>query len=130
MHNRSCGEKRMAYREIKITFRVSEEENEHLRKMAVSPDSSGKTYKDMSEFVRGTLFERTGYQSSMIKYQLRDLLFETNKIGVNINQIAKKYNQNFGNTRDIQVVLEQQAKLCGLVEEYKETVETLWQSQN
>lgn len=120
----------MAYRETKISFRVSEEENEYLRKMAATPDSSGRHYKDMSEFIRGTLLENTGYQSSMLKLQLRDLLFEINKVGVNVNQIAKKCNADMGTNKDVQYVLEQQIKLCKLVEEYKETVEYLWQSQN
>lgn len=120
----------MAFRDTKISFRVSEEENNYLRKIADTPDSSGKKYKDMSEFIRGTLLEKTGYQSSMVKLQLRDLLFEINKVGVNVNQIAKKFNSNQGTNKDIQTVLEQQAKLCQLVEEYKEMVEEIWQSQN
>ena len=120
----------MAYRDIKISFRVSEEENDYLRKIAASPDSSGRNYKDMSEFIRSTLLEKTGYESSMLKIQLRDLLYEINKVGVNVNQIAKKYNSNMGNHKDVQNILEQQVKLCELIEKYKETVETLWQSQN
>lgn len=120
----------MAYRDIKISFRVSEEENKYLRKIAAVPDCSGRKYKDMSEFIRGTLLERTGYQSSMMKLQLRDLAFEINKVGVNINQIAKRFNSNHGNYKDLQNVLEQQTKLCKLIEEYKETVEEQWQSPN
>jgi len=120
----------MGHRDIKITFRVNEEENNHLHVAAVTPDSSGRNYKDMSEFIRATLLEKTGYQSSMVKLQLRDLLFEINKVGVNINQIAKKYNSNMGNQKDLHNIMEQQTKLCEMVEEYKETVEKLWQSQN
>ena len=120
----------MAHREIKISFRVSEEENNYLRKIATSPDSSGRNYKDMSEFIRSTLLEKSGYESSMLKLQLRDLLFEINKVGVNVNQIAKKYNSNLGSHKDIQNVLEYQMNLCKMVEQYKEAVEKLWQSQN
>lgn len=120
----------MAYRETKITFRVSEEERVHLKKAAEMPDSSGKKYKDMSEFIRGTLLERTGFQSTMVKMQLNVLLYETNKIGVNINQTVKKINAGYGSHSDIELLLSEQRKLCELVEKYTEMVESLWQSQN
>jgi len=120
----------MAYRDIKISFRVTEEEREHLKKAADTPDSSGRTYKDMSEFIRGTLLESTGFKSTMIKRQLNELSYETNKIGVNINQAVKKMNAGFGSPRDIEILISEQKKLCESVNKYIETVESLWQSQN
>ncbi len=120
----------MAYRESRLSFRVSEEEKAHLKKAASTPDSSGKKYKDMSEFIRGTLLERTGFQSTMVKLQLNELLYETNKIGVNINQTVKKINAGFGSHDDIELLLSGQRKLCESVEKYTEMVESLWQSQS
>lgn len=120
----------MAFRENKISFRVSEDENRALIKAAEMPDASGRRYKDMSEFIRETLFSRTGNQSMMIKMQLAELLYETNKIGVNINQAVKKMNAGYGTANDVKLLLDGQEKLYEAVEEYKEMVESLWQSQS
>jgi hypothetical protein len=80
-------------REKRITVRLTEEEYEMLSKLAEERNLS------VSELVRKLVFERRlpkpTPKKAMLKIpECRKLAYELNKIGVNLNQIARRVNIN------------------------------------
>lgn len=115
---------------VKKTIRFKEEEYEFLEKKMTSLDASGRNYKNFSQFARECLLSNNGYHSTMIKHQLADIRFEIHKIGVNVNQIAKKVNGGFGTHTDIKELKDSLEKIETAFEEYEDKVAKIWQSQS
>lgn len=105
-----------------IPFRIEEKEYRKLKKIA-----EAKKYKSFSAFIRDSLLEHNGICSKAVKKQMHDLRWEINKIGVNINQAAKRINSGFGSRQDIQCMIANQEELKILLEKYLEEVESVWQ---
>lgn len=120
----------MSNLETKITFRVRPEEREHLEQEAKKVDVTGKKFSSLSDYIRACMLERSGYHSAMIKHQLTELSYEIHKIGVNINQIAKKTNAGYGTLNDVNTIKDNQKKIEELLEAVKEKVDESWQSQS
>ncbi|MGT2910684.1 plasmid mobilization protein [Streptococcus cameli] len=73
-------------RPILKRFFVDEEENLYIK------DRLLETGKSFSQFTRDMIFQG---QVNVIDFQvLKDLRYEINKIGINVNQIAKQVNEN------------------------------------
>lgn len=105
-----------------VIFRVNEKEYKRLQKVAEE-----KHYASFSQFIRDSLLEHNGISSQSMKKQMYDLRWEVNKIGVNINQAAKRINAGYGNSGDVQMLLENQEELKILIKKYVAKVEDEWQ---
>lgn len=70
----------------RINLRISQEDKEKIKKRA---DSLGLT---LSDFIRQSALYATVVQYKVL--ELNNLVYEINKIGTNINQIAKICNQS------------------------------------
>lgn len=68
----------------------------------------------VSTYIRRKLFEEE-YQRRKLQ---SDLTYEINKIGVNINQLAKDYNSYMFTKRDQQELVKRQIELNRLVQKY------------
>lgn len=115
---------------VKKTVRFRKDEYEFLQQKMSHADASGKRYHSFSDFVREYLLSNSGYHSSMVKHQLADIRYEINKIGVNVNQMAKKVNGGFGTPADMKTLQVNLIKIQVLFEEYEKKVDELWQSQS
>lgn len=88
-----------------IRFRVTESEYRFLYAGAVSSEkkfNNGGT--NLSAYIRSLVLARTGYRYEEILLQNRQLIYEINKIGVNINQTTKRINAGLGNQADIEKI--------------------------
>lgn len=103
-------------------FRVDEE---GFQKLVVK--AKEEKYNNLSEFFRDSLLENNGLRSAAIKKQMRDLRWEINKIGTNINQTTKRINSGTGTAADVADILTYQDRLISLMEKYLLEVEDLWQ---
>ncbi|MGN1156827.1 MAG: MobC family plasmid mobilization relaxosome protein [Agathobacter sp.] len=107
----------------KITFRTTKSEREYLEECAKEDGVC------LSKFVRDVLLDLTGYRSILISNQVRQLRQEIRRIGVNINQVAKKINGGYGTAADIVELLSELERVQNLFDEYKEKVDGTWQSR-
>lgn len=89
----------------KITVRFTKKEYETLRKEA------GRRHMDMSKYIRATVTKEP-YENKELVEECRNLNYEINRIGNNINQIAHRHNENLYHPDDIM--------------ELKELMEHLW----
>ena len=106
----------------RVEFRLDEESYKKLQ--AKAKESKNRS---ISDFYRNSLLENNGLCSAAMKKQMRDLRWEINKIGTNINQVAKRVNSGLGSARDIEELYSYQEQLISLMEKYLEEVESLWQ---
>lgn len=114
-------------RNRKFTFRLTDEEYEFLLDCSKQSDVSGKNYETLSDFIRESSLERSGYHSRIIKEQLCDLKYEIHKIGINVNQVTKKINSGLGTYKDVEYL---ECSLAGIenhLKTYEERLQTLWQ---
>lgn len=103
-------------RPIMKRFFVDEKENQFIKKRMEEADIS-----NFSVFARQMLI--MGEVRVIDFPALKQLRFEINKVGININQIAKKVNENdFASRNDIQDCQDQ-------IEEIRQLVNTLIQSE-
>ena len=106
-------------KEVKISFRITKEELEIL-------DEEMKAYYPIIEGKRSTYIREKvlhGELPPTIRQDVRDIQYQVNKIGVNVNQIAKKMNAGYVYNTDadhvmdgIQKVEEQIEKLMKILE--------------
>lgn len=109
----------------KFTFRLTPDEFSFLEKKCKE-----KRCKSLSAFVRWTLLEYHGHSSEELNRQMKKLEWEINKIGTNINQVAKRINSGYTDKQaDVVELLSNQERLIILLEEYEKKVEKAWQSQ-
>lgn len=80
-----------------IHVRLTKAEYQHLQqKMEESAAlSEGGRREDLSKYIRKIIFERTGWKGGWMKAELRNISYQIRKIGVNVNQIAKKINSGY-----------------------------------
>lgn len=114
----------------KIRLRLTKEELEHLEKCFAKDKTV--CFKDgkgnFSGFLRALILQNSNYKNINLQKQMKDMRYEIRKIGVNINQIAKKINSGFGTTRDLEEVKAELKELQMLVEKYQKEVKRAWES--
>lgn len=96
-------------RDKEIRIKVNDEELKYAKEKAAYCNL------DMSKFIRRLIKDGV-----IIKYEtmdIKNLLYELNKIGTNINQIAKKINEigNDYDKQDINNLKEEYEKLSGIL---------------
>lgn len=71
-----------------VKIRMMAKEKEELQKLA------GKHHMNMSDYIRRVSARPPNVTRHEFEDSVTRVIYEINKIGVNINQIAKKYNEN------------------------------------
>lgn len=84
-------------REVIVPVRFSKEEYQYLREKAgEKPEAHFRNGGvNFSKFLRGMILEASGQKGSWLKAELRNISYQIRKIGVNVNQIAKKINSGY-----------------------------------
>lgn len=106
-------------RDKEFKLRLNDEEYGRLLALAeqdeLSQTRNGK--KNVSAYVRQcTLIKPEAIQKMEIQKELKNIRWQINKIGVNINQAVHKINAGFGNQFDIEILEEELKKLNGTFE--------------
>ncbi|RHT69194.1 plasmid mobilization relaxosome protein MobC [Ruminococcus sp. AM29-12LB] len=105
-----------------ITFRVTDEEYALLTERT---KKTGITGENLSEYIRQQVFgEEYPYQKEKL---LRDMNYQIRKIGVNLNQIAARYNSSLYLEQDRRLVMQYMEELKMLLEK---TQDMIWPSQS
>ena len=102
-------------KEERLEFRLSKAEKREVQRMARLRKMS------MGEYMRMIIVDTPEVTYSEFEHLQNDLIYEIRKIGVNINQIAKKYNEG-GYTVPRQEILTNQQKLDAMVKEVTYTI--------
>ncbi len=102
-------------KEERLEFRLSKAEKREVQRMARLRKMS------MGEYLRMIIVDTPEVTYSEFEHLQNDLIYEIRKIGVNINQIAKKYNEG-GYTVPRQEILSNQQKLDAMVKEVTYTI--------
>lgn len=116
----------------KIRIRLQKEELEYLEncfekeKTICFKDGRG----NFSGFLRALILQNSNYKNITVKNQMKELRYEMRKIGVNINQIAKKINSGLGTQNDLVEVKGDLDELKRLLEKYQKEVERAWELPN
>lgn len=93
-----------------VLFRLDAEQKKKLK------NEARKNNLSMSEYMRRILAEPPSVTAEEFKHVQLKLLYEIRKIGVNINQIAKKYNEYFY-TEPRKDLLDKMDRIEGLTKE-------------
>lgn len=83
----------MQGKKIVLTFRVSEQERDEIRRQAKANKMTESAYLRL-------LLSQKPKDYPQIRQLLKSLINEVNHIGVNINQIVKSYNSGFYRQED------------------------------
>lgn len=82
-------------RDLMLLIRVSKDEKQRIKALTRSGG-----YPCMSDFIRNRIFRRLDKKTITLdqntSQQLRELDYEINKIGVNLNQLSKRINSFVG----------------------------------
>ena len=105
-----------------ITFRVTDEEYAMLTERKKKDGIKGK---NLSEYIRQKVLGEE-YQKKKKKL-LRDMNYQIRKIGVNLNQIAARYNSSLYLEQDRRLVLQYMEELKMFLEK---TQDMIWPSQS
>lgn len=100
----------MRKKEEIVLFRLDAEQKKKLK------NEARKNNLSMSEYMRRILAEPPPVTAEEFKHVQLKLLYEIRKIGVNINQIAKKYNESFY-TEPRKDLLDKMDRIEGLTKE-------------
>lgn len=106
-------------RQRQITLRLLPEEYDRLLHLAeADPDcmtrKSGRP--SLSSYIRKVLFY-SGDHPENLKKEIRELIFQIKKAGVNINQAARWINAGYGSSRELEKMEGCQEKIRSLLEE-------------
>lgn len=116
----------------KIRLRLTQEELEYLKRRFTKENEV--CFKDgkgnFSGFLRALILQNSNYKNINLQNQMKELRYEMRKIGVNINQIAKKINSGFGTQNVLTEVKAELGELKHLLEKYQKEVERAWESPN
>ena len=85
---------------------------------------------NFSGFLRALILQNSNYKNINLQKQMKDLRYEVRKIGININQIAKKINSGLGTQNDLEEVKNDLNELKNLLEKYQNEVERVWELPN
>lgn len=122
----------MPNRTERIRVRLTKAELEHLKsaseKYEYNRFRNGKG--NFSDYLRELLLSGSGYRNNTLKIQMKELRYELRKIGVNVNQIAKKINAGFGTAADVKELNNNLKEIRQSFEKYQKEVEELWRLQN
>lgn len=114
----------------KIRIRLTKDELSHLKKSF----SESKTLcfrngrGNFSGYLRNLLLQSSNYKNISLLKQMNSLRYEIRKIGVNINQVAKKVNSGFGTKEDIAELQIKLEEVRELLRKYEKEVEQIWES--
>ena len=101
-----------------IGIRLSEKEYQMVMSEAEhDPDCRSKSGTiNISKFIRNRVLmpERNAIR---VERKMEDLIFQIRKIGINIHQVTRKMDSEFGELSDIQVLKEEQKKIEDLLKE-------------
>lgn len=123
-------------RTVNLKLRMTTEEMKYLKAQADAQEGfefrggKRKGEKNYSGFYRERLLANTNYKNEELKQRQRQLAYEVRKIGVNVNQIAKKINSGFGTRKDLAILEGHLEKIEQLFLEDKEACERAWESQS
>lgn len=120
----------MKLRTEKIRIRLTIEELEYL-KQCMKEDDGAKFHngkENLSGYVRDRLLSNIGYRNKALEKQNENLNYELRKIGVNVNQIARKINAGFGSRQDITDLFSYLNIIEQMLEDYQKKVSELWES--
>ena len=120
----------MKLRTEKIRIRLTIEELEYL-KQCMKEDDGAKFHngkENLSGYVRDRLLSNIGYRNKALEKQNKNLNYELRKIGVNVNQIARKINAGFGSRQDITDLFSYLNIIEQMLEDYQKKVSELWES--
>lgn len=92
----------------RITIRLTQDEYDAIvkRKDNDENNSKGKMQGNLSVYIRNVLIAEGGQSDWKIDKELNQLNYEIRKIGLNVNQIARKLNANMGDPRDADYAIE------------------------
>lgn len=101
-------------RNEKITVRVSPAEIQIIEREAE------KMGMDISKYIRYRMFAKTNLSKYNAEYlrELQQLIYELNRIGNNVNQIAYRHNSNFYEAEDIKCIQDMFARCEELILNY------------
>ena len=104
-------------RQRQITLRLSAQEYDRLLHLArADPDcmtrKSGRP--SLSSYIRKVLLY-SGDHPENLKKEIRDLVFQIKKAGVNINQAAHRINAGYGSHHQVEQLLYNQERIMGLL---------------
>lgn len=110
-----------------VRIRLTSEEKKWLEQQA---EASGarKTQKrgvNLSAYLRFLVLQDSGFRDGATAKYLRDLNYEVNKIGTNINQAVRKINSGFGSYSDICELKDELAAVEAAVRETRNSVERI-----
>lgn len=101
-----------------IGIRLSEKEYQMVKSEAEHDlDCRSKSGTiNISKFIRNRVLmpERNAIR---VERKMEDLIFQIRKIGINIHQVTRKMDSEFGELSDIQVLKEEQKKIEDLLKE-------------
>lgn len=120
----------MAKKEKFIGIRVSESEYNRLKEIAADTPygrhENGTV--NLSGYMRNQVFSVAGIRNAALTSNVKELKYEIRKLGVNVNQIARKMNAGIGTERDINVLHKKMGEIEQLLSHYIEQMEEIWQS--
>ena len=115
-----------------IRVRLTADELNYIKK-CMKEEGSGKFQngkENLSAYVRQRLMANMGYRNTILEKQNENLAYEIRKIGVNINQIARKLNAGFGSRQDITDLFFCLNLIQQTLDAYQKKVNMLWESRN
>lgn len=115
-----------------IGIRVSEEEYNRLKELAIdTPEGRNRNGTlNLAGYIRSRVFAAAGIKNTSLISNVKDLNYEIRKLGVNVNQIARKMNSGIGTERDIEVLRIKLERIEQLIAYYTNEVNQIWQSPN
>ena len=119
-------------KEKMISFRVSEEEYNLLKERALDTPI-GRTRNggvNLSGYMREQVFSAAGIRNAALTSNAGKLHYEIRKLGVNVNQIARKINAGIGSQKDVAILHEKLGEIEQLLNRYIQEVDELWRSQS
>ena len=114
-----------------IAIRVTEEEYNRLKELAIdAPEGRNRNGTlNLAGYIRSKVLSVSGIKNAAITSNIKALNYEIRKLGVNVNQIARKLNSGIGTERDIEVLRIKLERIEQLIAYYTHEVEhNIWQS--
>lgn len=90
--------KKQNKRDLVVRLRVTKEEYDFLTEQAEKNEETNcrSGGKNLSAYLRKTVLQRSGYQKDeKFQRELKELVYQIRKIGVNINQATKQLNTEY-----------------------------------
>lgn len=120
----------MERRTEKVRIRLTPEELEHLKKCS-SSFTEGRFQnggENFSAYLREKLLKESSYKNVQLERQLGNLRYELRKIGVNVNQIARKINSGFGTPGDLTELRQHMDHIEHAISRLEMEVKQAWRS--